>query len=190
MSGTGTPVISGGTGTPVQITNAAGASSTVTGPDAFGASSTAGSATTYSRGDHDHGLPANKQVWMFALNETVATTLQLFAGGAAVAFTPPSKGGSVVPVPGTVKNLNVMIETNSLSAADTYTVTLYTGTVAGSLSASALKVQFAGGTTGIQTDSTHSVSIAANTIVAIGAIANAGTGTLTIWVTVEFDQSG
>ena len=34
-------------------------SSTVTGPDSFGASATAGTAATYSRGDHDHGLPAN-----------------------------------------------------------------------------------------------------------------------------------
>jgi hypothetical protein len=41
-------VASGAGGTP---------SNTVTGPDAFGASPTAGAATAYSRGDHDHGLP-------------------------------------------------------------------------------------------------------------------------------------
>ncbi|MGH2512351.1 MAG: hypothetical protein ACRDGQ_06665 [Candidatus Limnocylindrales bacterium] len=34
------------------------AASSVVGPDAFGASATAGIASTYSRGDHDHGLPA------------------------------------------------------------------------------------------------------------------------------------
>lgn len=34
------------------------ASPTVTGPDAFGASKNAGAASTYSRGDHNHGLPA------------------------------------------------------------------------------------------------------------------------------------
>lgn len=37
-------------------------SSTVTGPDAFGASAAAGTATTYARGDHDHGLPAAPSV--------------------------------------------------------------------------------------------------------------------------------
>jgi hypothetical protein len=33
-------------------------SNTVTGPDSFGASPAAGSSALYSRGDHDHGLPA------------------------------------------------------------------------------------------------------------------------------------
>lgn len=33
-------------------------SGTVVGPDVMGAAATAGTATTYSRGDHDHGLPA------------------------------------------------------------------------------------------------------------------------------------
>jgi hypothetical protein len=33
-------------------------SDTVTGPDSFGSPSDAGSATTFSRGDHDHGLPS------------------------------------------------------------------------------------------------------------------------------------
>lgn len=50
-------------GTPGTWANAAGsnasASGTVTGPDAFGASAVAGSAATFSKGDHDHGLPAN-----------------------------------------------------------------------------------------------------------------------------------
>lgn len=35
------------------------ASSTTTGPDTFAAASSPGSATTFARGDHDHGLPAD-----------------------------------------------------------------------------------------------------------------------------------
>jgi hypothetical protein len=50
-------------GTPGTWVNAAGsnasASGTVTGADAFGASPAAGSAATFSKGDHDHGLPAD-----------------------------------------------------------------------------------------------------------------------------------
>ena len=41
-----------------QIPSVPSGSSTVTGPDSFGASSAPGSASTYSKGDHDHGLPA------------------------------------------------------------------------------------------------------------------------------------
>ena len=53
-TGAGTP----GTWANVAGTNAA-ASSTVTGPDAFGASAVVGSAATFSKGDHNHGLPAD-----------------------------------------------------------------------------------------------------------------------------------
>lgn len=45
--------------------------STVVGPDAFGASASPGSAATWSRSDHDHGLPANPLTgWNGWINET------------------------------------------------------------------------------------------------------------------------
>lgn len=70
LLGSATPLVESGSGT--AGTSALGShqdhvhpavagntpSSTVTGPDAFGASAAAGAATAYSRGDHDHGLPA------------------------------------------------------------------------------------------------------------------------------------
>lgn len=49
-------------------------SSTVTGPDAYGASPAAGVATTYSRGDHDHGLPASTAGLPLGLTGATAAT--------------------------------------------------------------------------------------------------------------------
>ena len=73
----GTVLICTVAGTPGTWTNAAGsnasASGTVTGPDAFGASAVPGSAATFSKGDHDHGLPADPTADLRAT--TGATTL-------------------------------------------------------------------------------------------------------------------
>jgi len=68
----------GGSGTP---------SNTVTGPDSFGAPSNAGSATTYSRGDHDHGLPADSFpiggiCWWSNLNGAVPSNYAICDGTA------------------------------------------------------------------------------------------------------------
>lgn len=41
-----------------QLGNAAAPATTVSGPDAFGASAAVGTSTDYARADHDHGLPA------------------------------------------------------------------------------------------------------------------------------------
>ena len=73
----GTVLICTTAGTPGTWTNAAGsnasAASTVAGPDTFGAASAAGSAATFSKGDHDHGLPADPTTDLRAT--TGATTL-------------------------------------------------------------------------------------------------------------------
>ena len=59
----GTVLICTVAGTPGTWVNAAGsnasASGTVTGPDAFSASPVVGVAVTFSKGDHNHGLPAD-----------------------------------------------------------------------------------------------------------------------------------
>lgn len=64
-------------GTPGTWTNPDGsnatASATVTGPDAFGDDAAVGSAATFSKGDHDHGLPADPTADLRA--DTGATTL-------------------------------------------------------------------------------------------------------------------
>ena len=64
-------------GTPGTWVNAAGsnasASGTVVGPDTFGASAVPGSAATFSKGDHGHGLPADPTTDLRA--STGATTL-------------------------------------------------------------------------------------------------------------------
>ena len=73
----GTVLICTVAGTPGTWTNAAGsnasASGTVTGADAFGAAPAAGAAATFSKGDHDHGLPADPTADLRAT--TGATTL-------------------------------------------------------------------------------------------------------------------
>jgi hypothetical protein len=55
------------------------AGSSVTGPDSFGASPTAGSATTWSKSDHDHGLPANP-VSASAVEALFTAANQIFKG--------------------------------------------------------------------------------------------------------------
>ena len=73
----GTVLICTVAGTPGTWVNAAGsnasASGTVTGPDTFGASAVVGVAVTFSKGDHDHGLPADPTTDLRA--STGATTL-------------------------------------------------------------------------------------------------------------------
>ncbi len=66
------PSSGGGGGTP---------SGTVTGPDAYGAAATPGVSSDYSRGDHDHGLPAAPAVPGPA---TTVTGPDAFGAGAAV----------------------------------------------------------------------------------------------------------
>ena len=71
----GTVLICTVAGTPGTWVNAAGsnasASGTVTGADAFGASPAAGSAATFSKGDHDHGLPANPVTAFLTATDTL-----------------------------------------------------------------------------------------------------------------------
>jgi hypothetical protein len=64
------------------------ASSTVTGPDSYGASAAVGSATTFSKGDHNHGLPAAPAAAALATAKEIAvgtgsTTIVTLAPAAA-----------------------------------------------------------------------------------------------------------
>ena len=52
------PTYTGSEYAPATPAAAPSPASTVTGPDAFGASAVVGTGTTYARDDHDHGLPA------------------------------------------------------------------------------------------------------------------------------------
>lgn len=119
---------------------------------------------------------------------TITTTKVYSAFGANQATVPGTNiYCSPLIVAGTLKNLYINIVTNTLSALDNYTVTINLLSAPGTVTSSALTITFAGGVTGVKTDLTHSIAVSAGQYVAIGAISNAGSGTLSMWVGVEFD---
>jgi len=65
-------VVGGGSPVPSPATS-------VTGPDAFGASAVVGTSLLYARGDHDHGLPANP-VTLAKLETLFTANLQILMG--------------------------------------------------------------------------------------------------------------
>ena len=71
------------------------ASSTVTGPDSYGAAAAVGSATTFSRGDHNHGLPAAPAA------SALATARQVAIGTGpttVVTYTPTVSGNFIIAI--------------------------------------------------------------------------------------------
>ena len=63
------------------------ASGTVTGPDVYGASAVVGTAATFSRGDHDHGLPAAPAVSLTTGSSFITMAVVLTTGGTAYNVT-------------------------------------------------------------------------------------------------------
>jgi hypothetical protein len=119
-----------------------------------------------------------------------------FQSGTTVSTTPQyaplylnlqqSSGGLGAPIPyaGTARNLYLHINTNGLSSADSITVTLYNGT-----SATAVTITFAGGVTGLQSDTTHSAVFAAGNIPSLAFASSASSGSFTFGFGFEFDQT-
>ena len=93
----GTITITAPTGptTNVEVTTPAAApATTVTGPDAYGASAVVGTGTTYARVDHNHGLPvAPASAALATARETALGT-----GTTIVTYTPAASGNFLVAI--------------------------------------------------------------------------------------------
>ncbi len=118
---------------------------------------------------------------------TVSTTTQYSAFGGNNAGGFGIDGANVLTVAGTLKNFYINIVSNTLSGSDSYTVTITTYSAPGTAVSSALTITFSGGATGVESDTSHSISVTAGQLVNITAKSGAGSGTLAFWATVEFD---
>ena len=183
------------TGTVADTSDIPAAASTVTGPDSFGDSAVVGTSANYAREDHNHGLPSAPSgsaktllVGAFTGNTVTTTVLYSAFGGGA----PSNNTGrfTVIPYNGTLKNLNVVVDTNTLSGSDTYTVTVAVyDSPGGTLKSNAITVTFSGGGTGVKADLTHTASVTAGWVVQVTWVSNAGTGSLGASVSLELDAS-
>lgn len=94
----GTITITAPTGptTNVEVTTPAAApATTVTGPDAYGASAVVGTGTTYARSDHNHGLPAAPAGAALATAREVTVGT---GGTTVVTYTPTVTGNFLVAI--------------------------------------------------------------------------------------------
>jgi len=163
---------------------------TVTGPDAPGAPAVVGTGTTWTPADHDHGLPKFKGIIGGTISNNVTTTSEFYP---PYANSPnaSNKNALVVPYAVTYKNLNVNIITDALSNAHTWSLTVHISSTPGTFADSSITTgPITGGTTGIVSDTTHFYSAAANYLICVEFVANAGSTSSSVvceW-SLELDQ--
>jgi hypothetical protein len=102
------------------------ASSTVTGPDAYGASAAVGSATTFSKGDHNHGLPAAPAA------AALATAKEIAVGTGSTTI--------VTLAPATAGNYHIGIYFRVITATTNVTITVTWTDVTGAQTLTLLNV--------------------------------------------------
>jgi hypothetical protein len=126
----------------------------------------------------------SRQVIAFMFNSTVAASATDYCWNQGC-------GGTQLPaifaLSGTLKNFTFSV-TTAPGTGQTFTLTVYYGTAAGSLTATSITCQIAGSATTCQ-DATHTKAVAANSFVTVQIVASSGaTSTVGGSLGIEFDN--
>ena len=163
------------------------ASGTVTGPDAYGASAVVGTAATFSRGDHDHGLPAAPAVSLGSAESYISSNVTFTNSSTAYDITSVSlaEGTWLVTARAFLHDTNVAlggvdlwIGPNSASVTGAYASTTETvGDIAGGLADASVSI-------------VKVVTLASPTTVYFSGLASVGSSAVVVYHQSLFESIG